>query len=228
MMASDYLDKIDVRLEMMGDQISEMLKKAIINNELKGGEKIIESRLQKKMGVSRSPIREALRNLEKIGLVEIKPRIGTTVTRITRKDIEENYRVRAPLEGLAAGEAHSLLKPGDMQKLEESLSGMKRAAEAKDIKRYWICHSEFHDTFINASGNDLLIDLLIILRTHSVRHRLAFPNFKEDLNASATIHETIVRMFQDKAADKDKIRIFVTQHILDALPGFISNISEFG
>ena len=140
-MASDYINKIDVHLEMMGDQISEMLKKAIISHELKGGEKIVESRLQKKMGVSRSPIREALRNLEKIGMVEIKPRIGTTVTRITRKDIEENYRVRAPLEGLAAGEAYSLLKPRDMQKLEASLSGMKRAAEVKDINRYWICHS---------------------------------------------------------------------------------------
>jgi DNA-binding GntR family transcriptional regulator len=227
MMASDYIDKIDVHLEMMGDQISEMLKKAIINNELKGGEKIVESRLQKKMGVSRSPIREALRNLEKIGLVEIKPRIGTTVTRITRKDIEENYRVRAPLEGLAAGEACSLLKPRDMQKLEGSLSGMKRAAKAKNISRYWIFHADFHDTFINASENGLLIGLLIILRTHSVRHRLAFPNLKEDLSASANIHETIVRLFQDKAVDKDKIRNFVTQHILDALPGFISNIPEY-
>jgi DNA-binding GntR family transcriptional regulator len=227
MMASDYINKIDVQLEMIGEQISEMLKKAIINNELKGGEKIVESRLQKKMGVSRSPIRDALRNLEKIGLVEIKPRIGTTVSQITRKDIEENYRVRAPLEGLAASEAYPLLENRDMQKLEASLSGMKRAAEAKDIKRYWICHSDFHDTFINASENSLLIGLLVILRTHSVRHRLAFPNFKEDLNASANIHETIVSMFQDKAADKDKIRIFVTQHILDALPGFISNIPEY-
>lgn len=225
-MASDYINKIDVHLEMMGDQISEMLKKAIINNELKGGEKIVESRLQKKIGISRSPIREALRNLEKIGLVEIKPRIGTTVTQITRKDIEENYRVRAPLEGLAAGEANGLLKPLYMQKLEASLSGMKRAVDAKDIKRYWICHSDFHNTFINASENDLLIGLLMILRTHSVRHRLAFPNFKEDLNASANIHEKIFRMFDDKTADKDKIRIFVTQHILDALPGFISNIPE--
>ena len=128
------------------------------------------------------------------------------------------------MEGLAAGEAHSLIESSDMKKLERSLGGMKRAAEAKDIKRYWRCHSDFHDTFIKASENGLLIGLLIILRTHSVRHRLAFPDFKEDLNASANIHKTIVHMFQDKAADKDKIRIFVTQHILNALPGFISNI----
>ena len=225
-MDSDYISNLDYRPQNIANQICELLKKAIMNNDLKGGEKIVESRLQNKLGFSRSPIREALRELEKLGLVEIQPRKGTFVKKITRKDIKENYLVRAPLEGLAAQEAVDNMDASDHQKLNNALDEMRKAAESYDIKNYWLHHNEFHSGFINVCGNGLLVNLLKVLRTHSVRHRMSFPHYEEDLSASVTVHEQILAMFKNKHVNKDDLQQFVTKHILDVLPIFLQNVPE--
>lgn len=90
-------------------QISEKLTQAILGGNFDGGMQMVETELQKQFGVSRSPIREALRDLEKKGLVEIIPRRGTFLKKVTHKDVEDIFPVRAVLEGLAAREAcHNL------------------------------------------------------------------------------------------------------------------------
>jgi DNA-binding GntR family transcriptional regulator len=88
-------------------QISQTLIQAILNRTLRGGDQLVEIELQKRLGVSRSPLREAFRDLEKKGLVVIKPRRGTFVKKIARQDIEEHYPVLAALEGLAAQQGPS-------------------------------------------------------------------------------------------------------------------------
>ena len=197
-----------------------------MRNELQGGEQIVELALQKKLGVSRSPIREAFRELEKLGLVEIEPRKGTYVKKITIQDIKENYLVRAPLEGLAAVEASDCMDGNDYKRLDKAIEGMRNAAQKNEITNYWLCHKNFHETFIHGCGNSLLINLLTLLRIHSVRHRLAFPLPGEDLNASVKIHVEILHMFVDQKADKKILQEFVTQHILDILPAFLENASQ--
>ena len=99
------MEPIDLKSSVLGEQVSQILMETILEGVLKGGDKLVEAELQKKFGISRSPLREAFRDLEKKGLVVIIPRKGSFVRRITQKDIEENFPVRSVLEGLAAKEA---------------------------------------------------------------------------------------------------------------------------
>ena len=92
------------RPHVLGQQVSHILTEAILEGVLKGGDQLVEAELQKQFGISRSPLREAFRDLEKKGLVFIIPRKGTYVKQLSRKDIEDNFPVRAMLEGLAAQE----------------------------------------------------------------------------------------------------------------------------
>ncbi len=166
---------------VLGEQASNILTEAILVGVLKGGDQLIEAELQKQFGISRSPLREAFRDLEKKGLVAIIPRKGTFVKRITRKDMEENFPVRAVLEGLAAGEAHQKMSPEVLSKMEQILEKMSLAVKNNDTKNYWRNHFEFHDTFIKASGYDILIDILKTLRMHSLWYRFSYQYYQEDL-----------------------------------------------
>lgn len=223
-MASNSIDKLDFSPQMIGQQLAKVLMDAIVANEIHGGEKLVEYQLQKKFGVSRSPIREAIRDLEKIGLVEIIPRKGTVVKKITRKDIREDYAVRAPLEGLAAKEAHANMDESALARLEKMLETMRAAVKKKNITEYWCAHADFHNTFINASGNGLLAAILRVLRIHSLRSRLVYPYHDEDLRASLNTHEALMKRFKSPDTDINELEKFVTQHIIDALPGFLANI----
>ncbi len=142
------------------EEVSRVLREAILEGTLRGGEQLVEAKLQEQFGVSRSPIREALRDLEKRGLVEIVPRKGAFVRTISSRDIEENFPVRAVLEGLAAKEALDKLQPQQMRDMEGALEKMRGAVGAKDGKSYWEYHRFFHETFIGACGNQLLMGLL--------------------------------------------------------------------
>lgn len=223
-MASKFIDTMNFSPQMIGQQLAKVLIDAIVTNDIHGGEKLVENQLQKKFGVSRSPIREAIRDLEKIGLVEIIPRKGTVVKKITRKDVKEDYAVRAPLEGLAAEEAYSNMDERDLARLDKALETMRNAVKNGNSTRYWHAHADFHNTFINASGNALLDAILRVLRIHSLRSRLVYPYPDEDLGASLESHEEILKRFKSPDTDANELKRFVAQHIIDALPGFLNNI----
>ena len=106
---------MDFKPQVLGEQVSQILIDAILQGSLKQGDQLIEADLQQHFNVSRSPLREAFRDLEKKGLVEIIPRRGAFVRTVTTKDIEENFPVRATLEGLAASPAGSAREPDSVQ-----------------------------------------------------------------------------------------------------------------
>jgi DNA-binding GntR family transcriptional regulator len=223
---SNFLKDINFQPALIGEQVSKFLMTGIINNELKGGEQLVELQLQKKFGISHSPLREAIHELEKLNLVEIIPRKGIFVKKISKQDIIENYAIRAPLEGVAAREAFSRMTEIDLDTIQCALERMTNAALHGQVQEYWQKHSIFHDTFINASGNALLIKILRMLRIHSVRHRLSFPNYDEDLNSSIKIHENIFTMFKSKNTAQSEVEMVVRQHIDNAFAEFLKNIKE--
>lgn len=225
-MALKFIENLEFSPQMLGQQLTKVLMEAIIANELPGGEKLVEHQLQKKFGVSRSPIREAMRDLEKLGLVEIIPRKGTVVKKVSRKDVKEDYIVRAPLEGLAAKEAYSNMDEKDLSLLDQLLDTMRYAAISGKTTEYWRAHADFHNTFINACGIELLSSILNVLRIHSLRSRLVYPYLNEDLSASLKTHQEILKRFQSSETDVNELEKFVTQHILDALPGFLANMGS--
>lgn len=204
-----------------------MLREAILEGTLRGGEQLVEAQLKEQFGVSRSPIREALRDLEKKGLVEIVPRKGAFVRTISSKDIEENFPVRAVLEGLAAKEALDKLQPEQMRDMERALEKMRGAVEAKDGKSYWEHHRLFHDTFIQACGNQLLMGLLRDLRTHALWYRFSYQYYQEDLARSLAIHENIIELFRKKDPKRSQeLEVMVRIHIEEAMERFLSYLEE--
>jgi DNA-binding GntR family transcriptional regulator len=201
------------------EQITEFLTQAILDGQFLSGDRLVETGLQRQFGVSRSPIRESFRVLEKKGLVTNVPRKGTYVRNITQKDIEENFPLRANLESLAARLALPLLTAQDMERMESHFSRMAQAAQANDFKSYLKYHLHFHDIFIRASRNDTLIDILDNLRSQALWFRYSYLYIQESFEYAIEVHRSILDHFKNKEADK--LETLVKEHILIALNRFI-------
>ena len=221
-MPTDQIGQFDLRTNVLGEQVSRILAEAILEGALKGGDKLVEAELQKKFNISRSPLREAFRDLEKKGLVHIVPRKGTFVKRITRKDVEDNFPVRSTLEGMAAAEAHKRMTKREKRQIADALEKMEAAVEENDTKKYWKYHLRFHEGFIDACGNDVLINILKTLRMHSMYYRFAYQYYQEDLKGFLATHKQIKDLFQDPNSDPSEIAQLVQNHIEIAYERFLA------
>lgn len=220
--SSDKLAKIELKPIVLVEKVSLVLEDAIIEGVLKGGDQLVEADLKDRLGISRSPLREAFRDLEKKGLVEIVPRKGTFVKEVTRRDIEEHFAVRSVLEGLAAKEAYGRMNDEDLNEMASVLDKMKKAVANNDAKTYWKYHQAFHQIFIEATDNGLLIKILRPLRMHILWYRYCYRYYKEDFATSLNVHEKILRLFKSKNGDTKRLEEFVRGHIEIALGRFIS------
>jgi DNA-binding GntR family transcriptional regulator len=217
------IKKLNFKPVVIGEQISSVLMDAIIANDLKGGEQLLELELQKQFGISRSPLREGFRELEKLGLVEIIPRKGTFVKRITRREITENYIIRMPLEALAAKEALKKISAKDLEFMHKVLLNMEKATLKNSSKLYWKHHAEFHNTFIHASDIRQLIDILRRLRIHSVRHRFTYPVHNENLHNSLNYHKKILKLFCKPDTNEKELENLIIEHFESAFKTFLEN-----
>jgi len=224
----DKIYNFNFKPTLLGERISETLAQAIMEGVFKGGDQLVEPKLQKQFGVSRSPLREAFRDLEKKGLVVIVPRRGTFVKTVTRQDIEDHFPVRAVLEGLAAREAYRRMNEEDIEDMAGALRNMETAAAASDAKAFREHHIAFHEIFIYACGNEVLIKILENLRMHSVWHRFCYQYYKEDFQKSIDIHRKILAFFQDPHSGEQKIEKTVREHIEVALERFLAFLEMQG
>jgi DNA-binding GntR family transcriptional regulator len=222
------LKSIDFRPAGLVEKLSEAMTEAILEGVFKEGDQLIELDLQKQFNISRTPIRESFRVLEKKGLVEVIPRKGTFVKRISPRDIENHFPVRSVLEGLAAKQAYANMSPTVLESLERALARMKVAAENEDTKNYWKQHILFHEIFIDACGNELLISLLKTLRMQIMWYRLSYEYYKEDFKSSYRIHEKIMALFRSRHTDPDRLEAVVRTHIEVAVGKFLSYLDEHG
>ena len=207
------LDAIDLEDLGLAQRISHALIQAILDRKLRGGDRLVETDLQKRFKVSRSPLREALRDLENKGLVVIKPRRGTFVKRITRSDIDDHYPVQASLEGLAARQASGLLGPAEGREMGLHLGAMEKAAAKGDTKAFLEHHEKFHLVYINGCRNRLLIDMILKLRLSGVRFRYFFPHTPEYCRQCLDIHQRIKDEICAPAPDSDLVEKIVREHI---------------
>ncbi len=208
------------------EQITKVLRDKILTGVLKGGEQLLEERLKEEFGVSRTPLREAFRVLEKEGLVEILPRRGTFVKKISRQDIEQNFPVRAVLEGLAARLAYGNLTEQDIEEMEDIFSCMEEAARQRDFIEYARHHSSLHEIFISASKNDILIALLRTLRMHTLWHRYTYKYYEQDFENSLKVHRRIIDLLKQKDSSLDEIEKLVREHIEMALESFLDSMRD--
>jgi DNA-binding GntR family transcriptional regulator len=206
------------------EQISEFLTQAIMEGQFTSGERLVENELQRRFGVSRTPIRESFRILEKKGLIQNIPRKGTYVRRITQKDIEENFPVRANLESLAARLALPFLTAQDLEKMEACFSRMSEAGKHNDFKSYLKYHTQYHDVFIRASRNDTLIELLENLRNQAIWFRYSYLYVQEAYDYAVKVHRRILDDF--KKTDADHLESLIREHILIALDRFVQFLNS--
>ena len=199
------------------EQICNVLSEAILNGELTGGERLKETELQRQFQVSRSPVREALRELEKRGLVVIIPRRGTFVKSVTLAEIEQNFAARAVLEGLAAREAHARMDQADLEELKLSFEHMKKAAWREDSEAVMEKIYQFHKTFILCSRNEAVINCLRNLPVHIMWKRFVRAYSPEEMKNAVQRHEKILKVFLNKDSSPEGVERAVREHLVSSV-----------
>ncbi len=223
-MLDEKIQQLGFKPSVLGQQVAGVLAEAILDNDLKGGEQLVEMELQKKFGISRSPLREAFRDLDKMGLVEIVPHKGTFVRKVTGEDIRQTYPIRAVLESLAAAEAHPRMAGDGLARLSDCITNMEKYFLSDDKIAYWKQHFIFHEIFINASGNGVLIDILRIVRMRTHRYRFSLRYYQDNFRENLAVHQAIHGMFMDRSAPIAKLSALVRRHIEESSVKFIDYI----
>ncbi|KUO60511.1 MAG: GntR family transcriptional regulator [Gracilibacter sp. BRH_c7a] len=155
--------------------VLEALREAIINGVLIPGERLMEIQLAEEMGVSRTPVREAIRKLELEGFVVMIPRKGAYVAGVSFKDVKDVFEIRAALEGLAAGLAAEKVTQEEVEQMERALHYEREPDSLEEMVQ---SDTDFHALLYKASRNERLISILANLREQIQRFRttsLAVP-----------------------------------------------------
>lgn len=169
----DFEMTIDEYLPLR-DVVFNTLRRAILKGELEPGERLMEIALANKLGVSRTPIREAIRKLELEGLVVMIPRKGAEVARITEKDLRDVLEVRASLEKLAIELACDRIEDEEIADLKETCQAFAESLSSEDLTTMAEKDVAFHDVIFRATKNARLIQILNNLREQMYRYRLEY------------------------------------------------------
>lgn len=184
------------RHQTLREKILESIRDAILKGTLRPGERVSEPELAERFGISRTPIREAFRQLESEGYLVVIPRKGAVVASLSERDVEEFYSIKSILEGYAARMAAERMAPRDIERLEAINEKLEQIAAAGDIKAFFRVHNEFHDLFIKASGNDKLGELINQLMLKFNRLRLASLAQPGRMGISVQEHRKIIDAFR--------------------------------
>lgn len=201
--------------------IVDALRELIISGQLKPGERLIEPDLAEKLGVSRTPVREAFFKLESEGFVAVVPRKGAIVAPFSSKDAEDLYEILIQLEGLAAKLACERMTQSELQRIkniEKKISLCKEYEERVELNK------QFHSAYLKFSRNDLLISTLENLHQKMNRYSLLVFKSPERLKQGSHEHELIVDAFEKK--NSDLVEELVKQHINNSRKSLLNEIES--
>ena len=182
------------------EKILETIRDAIIAGTLKPGEKVAEPELAERFGISRTPIREAFRQLESEGFLTVVPRKGAIVASLSAKDVSDFYEVKEILEGYAARRAAGKMGKEAIARMERLNAEMSQAAAARDPRRINDLHNEFHEVFLDACGNERLAQIVrgLVLQFRRFRLHLSMPGRIEGILRQ---HQEIIEAFRNGDAE---------------------------
>lgn len=184
------------------DVVFNTLRKAILTGQLKPGERLMEVHLANQLGVSRTPIREAIRKLELEGLVIMVPRRGAEVARITEKSLRDVLEVRRALDALSVELACERITQPDIGRLCQACREFERAARDEEVSVIAKADVALHDIIVEATGNKRLQQLVNNLSEQMYRYRFVY--IKEESQ-----HDTLIaehREIYESIAARDKER----------------------
>lgn len=200
-MENDFLElKLD-NYKPLREVVFESVRGAIISGVLKPGERLMEVQLAEKLGVSRTPIREAIRKLELEGLVVMIPRKGAYVADLSIKDITDVLEIRTALEGLASGLAALRITDEEIEELELIAMQFHQAILAEDFDRILQGDIKFHDTIFKATRNEKLLQINNNLREQVQRFRIMYINQSNKSKEIAKEHFEIAEAISQRNID---------------------------
>ena len=217
----DFEMTIDEYLPLR-DVVFNTLRRAILKGELEPGERLMEIALANKLGVSRTPIREAIRKLELEGLVVMIPRKGAEVAEITEKNLRDVLEVRCALEELAVQLACDRMDEEGVRELRAAAETFESILNSDDITQ--MADVAFHDIIYAATDNRRLIQLLNNLREQMYRYRIEYLKKKECYPQLLNEHQTIIDAIAGH--DKELATKFTSQHIKNQAETVVGTIRE--
>ncbi len=174
----------------LADQVFEHLETDILSGKYQKGESLTESKLSAELGVSRTPIREALKRLEQEHLIEESPK-GMTVVGISKKDLDDIFKIRGALEGKAAEMAAKNYTEEQLSIVREALEFQEFYLVKHDPDRIKSMDSRFHETIYKMSGSTVFYDVLVPLHKKLLKYRKASVSESSRAEASVAEHRAI-------------------------------------
>jgi DNA-binding GntR family transcriptional regulator len=193
------------------DVVFKTLREAILRGDLKPGERLMELQLAAKLGVSRTPIREAIRMLEQEGLAVTIPRRGAEVARMTLKDMEDVLEIREALDELAVQIACTRITQEQLDRLRKVKEEFELCTRGSDVKKIAQADVAFHDVIYEATGNPKLVSMLSNLREQIYRYRVEYLKDSRNYPVLIREHETILEAL--RARDKERATAAMQEHV---------------
>lgn len=218
----DSLKKINLdNYKPLRDVVFENLRTAILEGNLKAGQRLMEVQLAEQLGVSRTPIREAIRKLELEGLVVMLPRKGAYVANMSFKDLIDVLEIRASLEGLAASLAAERRRDEDIVELERVEKEFETSVREADIDNVLKKDVEFHEKIFLMANNKKLYQLITSLWEQVHRFRVTYVS---NYDASLSLVDEHNRILEAvKSGDSELAKKYATEHIEIAEQFFMDN-----
>jgi DNA-binding GntR family transcriptional regulator len=203
-----------VRATSLGKLVRDDVLGMILRGDIKAGQRINEPDVASRLGVSRVPVREALRELESSGLVEARKHSGVFVRRLSAEEVRGLYEMRAVLDGFA-GRRSAQLPPADRQSLAEALDGsvgrMEQAARSRNVSAYYSENLRFHWIMVEATGNRALADTYrnMVQRLHLSR----LTNLSHGMGMAASVADHREIAAAVRAGDAARCEQLVADHV---------------
>lgn len=193
------------------DVVFNTLRQAILRGELKPGERLMEIHLAEKLGVSRTPIREAIRKLELEGLVTMIPRRGAEVARITEKNLRDVLEVRRALDAFSCELACDRITKQEGEELQRACEEFAAATATRDATVIAEADVKLHDIIVHAAGNERLTEILNNLSEQMYRYRFEYikdtNNYEKLVEEHRIIYESILNKDKQTAAQTARVHI---------------------
>lgn len=206
------------------DVVFHTLRQAILKGELEPGERLMEIQLANRLGVSRTPIREAIRKLELEGLVLMIPRKGAEVAKISQKSLKDVLEVRRSLEELAIELACQRMTEDEIRELEDAQKAFAAAVEKGEAMSIAETDEHYHDIIYNGTGNIRLVQILNNLREQMYRFRLEYIKDADKRQVLMAEHEIILKVVRQRKSAEAKSAI--REHIDNQEITVLKNLKE--
>lgn len=221
------INRLEVNMDEylpLRDVVFKTLRQAILKGELEPGERLMEIQLAERLGVSRTPIREAIRKLELEGLVLMIPRKGAEVAKISEQNLRDVLEVRRSLEELAIDLACQRMTEEELEELREKQAIFTEAVKEGDAMKIAQTDEQYHDVIYNSTKNQKLVQILNNLREQMYRYRLEYIKDEKKRQILLMEHDHILKALSLRHVQEAKAA--AREHIDNQEITILKNLKE--